>query len=396
MARTREAKVTRPVAQLAELDLNLLVILRELIRERNVTRAAERVAVTQPAASAALARLRRHFEDELLVRRGGDYLLSPLAAQLAEHVELACAAAERVFAAENDFDPDTSTREFTLLMADYTVAVIGDRLSALVEREAPNVRLHILVVRGALADEAEETIRRIDGMILPPLTALMVPYVRSMELFRDRWVCVCWNGNRARTRSPTLAEPSRLSWVAPFVPDRGARLGPPVRPARDPRHPAPRRGPRRELPSRPDPPRHRPRGADTGAPRQKLAGPLDLRIMEIPGRRRRSSRRCGGARTTTTTRPRVAALRAAGARRRGVTPAGRTRTARMRGGARRVRRVEQVGRPFCLPQLQPGRQVRKVQRRIARRAANAREEYDGAPALPGCATAPRLAAEERT
>src|SRR5581483_12396788 len=128
-----EATARRSVAQLANVDLNLLVILRELLRERNVTRAAERVAVTQPAASAALARLRRHFGDELLVRRGGDYVLSPLAAQLAEHVETACAAAERVFAAETDFDPETSNREFTLLMADYTVTVIGDRLAALVE-----------------------------------------------------------------------------------------------------------------------------------------------------------------------------------------------------------------------------------------------------------------------
>ena len=80
------------------------------------------------------------------------------------------------------------------------------------------MRLHILVVRGALAGEAEEMIRRIDGMILPPLTALMVPYVRSTELFRDRWVCVCWEGNRAlNATAPTLAELARLNWVAPFV-----------------------------------------------------------------------------------------------------------------------------------------------------------------------------------
>src|SRR6516165_3004091 len=58
----------RPVAHLANLDLNLLVALRELVRERSVTRAAERLGVTQPAASAALSRLRRHFGDELLIR----------------------------------------------------------------------------------------------------------------------------------------------------------------------------------------------------------------------------------------------------------------------------------------------------------------------------------------
>ena len=60
----------RPVAHLANLDLNLLVALRELLRERSVTRAAERLGVTQPAASAALSRLRRHFADELLVGPG--------------------------------------------------------------------------------------------------------------------------------------------------------------------------------------------------------------------------------------------------------------------------------------------------------------------------------------
>jgi DNA-binding transcriptional LysR family regulator len=229
VARPREAKVTRPVAQLAKLDLNLLVILRELIRERNVTRAAERVAVTQPAASAALARLRRHFGDELLMRSGGDYLLSPLAAQLAEHVEQACAAAERVFAAENDFDPHTSTREFTLLMADYTIAVIGDRLSALIEAQAPKIRLHIRVVRESLASEAGETIRQIDGIVSPPLTSLMLPHVRSTELFRDRWVCVCWEGNRALNgTTPGLSDLSRLTWVAPYLPDRGQTSSAPL------------------------------------------------------------------------------------------------------------------------------------------------------------------------
>jgi hypothetical protein len=64
-----------PGTHLANLDLNLLVALRELPRERNVTRAAERLGVTQPAASAALARLRRHFGDELLIRDRDDYTL---------------------------------------------------------------------------------------------------------------------------------------------------------------------------------------------------------------------------------------------------------------------------------------------------------------------------------
>jgi Bacterial regulatory helix-turn-helix protein, lysR family len=117
--------MTRRAAQLASLDLNLILVLRELLRERNVTRAAERVGVTQPAVSAALSRLRRHFGDDLLVRVSRGYVLSPLAVQLERQVEEICAAAERLFSAGADFDPASTRREFTLMMADYTVAVLG-------------------------------------------------------------------------------------------------------------------------------------------------------------------------------------------------------------------------------------------------------------------------------
>ncbi|MFF1894265.1 LysR family transcriptional regulator [Streptomyces sp. NPDC058206] len=61
---------SRPT-HLANLDLNLLGTLRALLRERNVTRAARNLGVTQPAVSASLSRLRRHFADELLVRVQG-------------------------------------------------------------------------------------------------------------------------------------------------------------------------------------------------------------------------------------------------------------------------------------------------------------------------------------
>jgi hypothetical protein len=76
----------RRAAHLANLDLNLLVALRELVRERSVTRATERLGITQPGGSAALSRLRRHFGDELLVRDRGEDTLTALGAQLAEQV----------------------------------------------------------------------------------------------------------------------------------------------------------------------------------------------------------------------------------------------------------------------------------------------------------------------
>jgi DNA-binding transcriptional LysR family regulator len=161
----------RPVAHLANLDLNLLVALRELTRERSVTRAAQRLGVTQPAASAALARLRRHFGDELLVREHGEYALTPLGEQLAVQVEAVCGAAERLFAASADFDPATSDREFTLVMADYTIMVMGEALSHALQRAAPRARLHIRLVRESLAAEYADGIRFVDGMVAPPSRA---------------------------------------------------------------------------------------------------------------------------------------------------------------------------------------------------------------------------------
>lgn len=204
---------------LANLDLNLLVVLRELLRERNVTRAAARLGVSQPAASAALARLRRHFGDELLVRSGNAYALSALATQLTDPVEAVCAGAERLFGTGHDFDPGTSSREFTLFMADYTIEVLGARLSALLAEQAPDVQLHVRLVREAFASDIADTIRLIDGMVAPPASRFELADVRSVALFTDRWVCVV---DAADPRDElSLEELAAMPWVAPFQPDRG-------------------------------------------------------------------------------------------------------------------------------------------------------------------------------
>jgi DNA-binding transcriptional LysR family regulator len=221
--------VRGPTAHLANLDLNLLVALRELLHERNVTRAAERLGVTQPAASATLARLRRHFGDELLVRGKGGYSLTPLARQLSDQVDEVCDAAERLFATNTDFDPAVSEREFTLVMADYTIAVMGERLSQLVYARAPLASLHVRLVREALSTEYTDSIRFIDGVVAPPMSRSQPSSVRSVELFRDRWVCVLARENPVlRHGMVTLSDLARLAWVAPFHQDAGQGSAVPV------------------------------------------------------------------------------------------------------------------------------------------------------------------------
>lgn len=83
---------------LTKLDLNLLVALDALLAERNVTRAAERLLVGQSAMSSSLARLRRHFDDQLLVREARNLVRTPLADSLVRPVREALMAIESVVA----------------------------------------------------------------------------------------------------------------------------------------------------------------------------------------------------------------------------------------------------------------------------------------------------------
>ena len=125
------------IRALSRVDLNLLIALDTLLRERSVTQAASRLGLSQPALSASLARLRRYFDDELLTRVGNKYELTPLAVALLERTTVALAATAEVFTAPADFDPATAEREFELYVSDYAASVLATELSRLTRAEAP-------------------------------------------------------------------------------------------------------------------------------------------------------------------------------------------------------------------------------------------------------------------
>jgi DNA-binding transcriptional LysR family regulator len=221
--------VTRRPVSLANLDLNMLVFLRELLRERNVTRAARRVGVTQPAASSALSRLRRHFDDELLIRSGAGFVLSPLAVQLASQIEPVYAGVERLFSTSREFHAAESEREFSLLTPDYVLAALGERLSRAMYAAAPGARLHVRLVKERLPTDLLETLRVLDGIISTPTPALRAPGIRGLELFRDRWVCVVAAENPVGDRLE-LADLERMPWVVPHHPDGDYPVSQPLAP----------------------------------------------------------------------------------------------------------------------------------------------------------------------
>lgn len=207
-------------SSLAGIDLNLLPVLRELLRERNVTRAAERLGVTQPAASAALSRLRRHFDDDLLVRRRGRYELSALAVQLAEQIETVYDGVEQLFATAENADPATSRREFTLVIGDYGITVLGAALARQISGAAPHSRLSLSLAREGLAAHIAQTIQTVDGVISSATIHFHVPEMRSSELFRDRWVCIAAADNpRFAARGLTHEDLTTSTWVVPYHSD---------------------------------------------------------------------------------------------------------------------------------------------------------------------------------
>lgn len=167
-------------------DLNLLLPLKVLLEEGNVTRAGQRLSLSQPAMSAALARLRRRFDDELLVRSGRDFALTPFAVELLPEVQHAVRLMSRALHVEEGFDPATSDRTFRLTMSDYAIAIVHEALLSRVSELAPGVRLRI--------DHLGADVRTSDRVLLDH-DVLVGPLGfgfpgESRPLWRDRMVCL--------------------------------------------------------------------------------------------------------------------------------------------------------------------------------------------------------------
>ncbi|MGG5812042.1 LysR family transcriptional regulator [Falsiroseomonas sp. CW058] len=131
------------MADIQNLDLNLLRVFDAVARERHVTRAAERLNLSQPAVSNALARLRAALGDELFLRRPGGVEPTALAASLAGPVAEMLDRLRQTLAVHAPFDPATTDRVFTLALSEYAESVLAPPLFEVVAREAPRALLAI-------------------------------------------------------------------------------------------------------------------------------------------------------------------------------------------------------------------------------------------------------------
>lgn len=103
------------------LDLNLLVALDLFLTEKNVSKAAEKMFITQSSASSALARLRNYFDDELLISVGKHMELTPRAKKLVDPVKQILMSIDHQIIAPPEFDPYDLQMTFTLCLSDYTL-----------------------------------------------------------------------------------------------------------------------------------------------------------------------------------------------------------------------------------------------------------------------------------
>ena len=201
---------TGPADTLRNLNLNLLLHLDALLAYRSVSRAAGSLGLSQPTVSAALHRLRRQFNDELLVRRGAQAELTPLGLQLQPLTAVALASVERVFTSTAAFDPATSNREFSLFSIDYWIAAVGSVLAERVSRTAPTVRLRFGRPSQNLFDGATELLRTIDGVLAPHG---LLGNLGHTDIYTDEWVCLVDAGNDRVGERLTPAQLNDLPWA---------------------------------------------------------------------------------------------------------------------------------------------------------------------------------------
>jgi DNA-binding transcriptional LysR family regulator len=207
------------VAGAAGIDLNLLAVLGALLEHRNVTRAGERLRLSQPTISGALARLRQHFGDELLVRSGREYQLTPLASGLLPAVREALGQVERTLSVPAGFDPPTSLRRFSIAISAQSVLALSGQLRR-VHELAPGVRLDMWPITTTLM-EAGHSLLGYDVLIGPEgFRADGNPEV----LLRDRIVYVADPANpRLRDGQDrfTVEDLARLPHAAARLPQSG-------------------------------------------------------------------------------------------------------------------------------------------------------------------------------
>jgi DNA-binding transcriptional LysR family regulator len=173
---------------LAGIDLNLLVVFDALMTELNVTRAGERVGLSQPATSNALVRLRRLIDDELFVRTAAGLRPTPNAIALAQQLRPALQDIQAALLDPPSFDPASSDRIFSIGMSDYVEFTVLPTLMQRIQAIAPDVSVQIR------SGDRKKLLSLLDQGEIDLACGVFpetLPWHHEQRLFQETYVCVC-------------------------------------------------------------------------------------------------------------------------------------------------------------------------------------------------------------
>lgn len=174
------------------LDLNQLACLDALLEELNVSRAAERVHLSQPAMSATLARMRDFFGDPLLLQVGRAMRLSPFAQSLKSPVRALLIQAQAITHLRPVNDPASIQRDLTVVCSDYVLHVLLAAVMRRAEIEAPGIRFEIRSIATYIGEELEQG--DVD-LVISLATALLSKNHPQEVVLKDEFCCIAWDRN---------------------------------------------------------------------------------------------------------------------------------------------------------------------------------------------------------
>jgi DNA-binding transcriptional LysR family regulator len=179
---------------LKNIDLNLLVYFDVLLRKRNVTRSAEALGISQPAMSNGLQRLRKLFNDPLLVRTSNGMSPTERAETLQPLVREIVMRVEKAVESQQDFDPARASRVFRVSVSDYTETTLVPALLRHMRSRAPNITLDFLTPSDVTYEDLEHG--NVD-MVINRFDDLPGSF-HQRTVWRDGFSCLCSHHNPMR------------------------------------------------------------------------------------------------------------------------------------------------------------------------------------------------------
>lgn len=215
------------------IDLNLLRVFETVYAERNLSRAAKRLGLTQSSVSNALARLREALGQSIFVRSGHGVIPTPFADSIAVDVNRALALLRNALRDPGGFDFASSERRFSIICSDYSAAVIIPRLLSALQTLAPHISLVVLNLQDG--DDIGPALTSGDADLAIGNLSFLSMTVRQQRLFEDKYLVLArkghpatkgvWGANTFLQYPQILVNPyNPYTKCAPWYDQDGARL----------------------------------------------------------------------------------------------------------------------------------------------------------------------------